>query len=792
MELVVIIIAIAAIAIFSNKKPSEGVVNDSRQYDLGYWAGRRDLRREIMQEIEGAKSLDESTIQKVIDRNQWYPEDSKEQAVDIDDLAHSNSDYSANAETITVPEKKIEPVDYSVGLLYLGAFLFIAAASLFVLLSGVSGVVKTLVVIVVGLLFYASGYVLSKKSKRLVSVGSTFAAMGLMVTPLAGVAAYGYWFNQTHGTAIWLTTSLTCAVLYAHALYKLRSEYIGYLFVGVLVSLVESGFSQFGLSSYYLAWGLMLVAVTSLLATHLLKNKRLGSVVDMPFTISAIVLVPTATLWSLALIIDHGVTQLILTLYFAAIYYLLYGWLLGSGLARQVCWLTTQVAFLIAGGVWVYTFTDSRIALSMYLAGYFVAYSVVSLIKPIREYIPNHHQGILGLSSLLMLSTIISMAEWSVPVFAVVCVGSVIAWLQWEKTRQIYCAILGQALLLTVPGVLGWYVLGFRIEPVWVSALYVILALALASVEYLRRSLNTNIQYIIEVGYALASFVALYIALANNGYAVAAVSCATALIAYHWAKQRNSGYASAIGHILLYGAIFAAYLEAAFEPYLLGLAWLVLGMLLYAFQSIVEDERWRASLRYTAMFGLLMTSCIGVAYVDFWYFGPFAFGLLSAAIFYEAVIQKGYILREAAAAVSMVAVQWVLTHYGVDEFLIYSHLWATLLLVLGLLRLQRGEKSLFEAYLWLSLITATLPFAFMLLGGADLKYGWLFIAEHISMTLVGVVAKKSSVVWWGLVATVLAVLYQLRDLQFVALGVLSIFVLSVAIYLALKHQKAIE
>ncbi len=788
LSLLVVIIAIVVIVVSSRNK-SNTSSTDSRQYDLGYWAGRRDLRREVIQKLGHSKTVDTSTVRQVIDTNQWYPDDYKE---DLGANTGVSEGPSVSQQAIVTPQKTAQPVDYSVGLLYLGAFLFVSAASLFVLISGVSGAIKTFVVMGVSLLLYGLGVALSQYAKRLKSVGATFSAIGLMLAPLIGVAAYGYWFNQNHGAAVWLATSVFCIVLYSHALYTLRTEYIGYLFVGVLISLVESGFSQLGLGSFFLAWGLILVSVMSLAAKQLLKGRQLGGVTDIPFTISAIILVPIALLWSLILTSSYGTTQLILSLYFASLYYFTYGWLLGSGMARQVNWLVTQITFLLAGGVWMYTATDSRLALSLYLAIYTVLYSVGSLLTPLRHYIPHHYQGVLGLSSVLAVATLVAVAAWPVPLLVALCVAAVIAWLQWRYTKEPYTSIFAQALLLVAPGVLGWYVLEAVIDPSWTSVLYVVFAYVCALVERLRNSKERITTAVLVASYAIASVAAFFIALTSSGYMTAAVACAVAILVYQWAYFHSRGYTSVVGHVLLYSAPLAVVAEADLALYVLGIAWFVLSGALYSLQELITNQTWRIGLRYSAMTGLVAIACIGVIENDFWFFGPLSLLLLAATVLYEAILQKEYVLREVAAVILMVAIQWLLHQMGLDEFLVYNHLWAGLILILGLLRLRRGESSIFNTCLWLSLGITTIPFAILLLSGSTLVYGWVFIAEHVIITLLGVVFKKAHVLWWGLSATVLAVLYQLRDLQFVALGVLSIFVLGIAMYLALKHQKSLE
>ena len=87
----------------------------------------------------------------------------------------------------------------------------------------------------------------------------------------------------------------------------------------------------------------------------------------------------------------------------------------------------------------------------------------------LRQYIPNHHKGIMALSLLLLFSSAISLIQWPVYLMAIVGYGSVVSWLLWVRTKEIAFAITAQLHVLIAPMILGWYVLSPRLAPECVS-----------------------------------------------------------------------------------------------------------------------------------------------------------------------------------------------------------------------------------------------------------------------------------------------------------------------------------
>ncbi len=215
------------------------------------------------------------------------------------------------------PKKSL---DNGLLLLYLGAFLFVVAAGLFVGFADFSGEVRTMVVALVAGLFYISGINLHRYNSRLHSAGIAFASIGMAIAPLVGLSLYAYVFDETGGTAVWLGTSLAVFVMYLHALYTIRSSFISYLLIFSLVSLMQSAVAIFDVPTYYFIWMLIATGLLIKTAGHYSKRVSLPEL-ESPSYVSSNFIVPLSVIVSIATVFNDGYMQLAVTFGFAGVFY---------------------------------------------------------------------------------------------------------------------------------------------------------------------------------------------------------------------------------------------------------------------------------------------------------------------------------------------------------------------------------------------------------------------------------------------------------------------------------------
>lgn len=245
-----------------------------------------------------------------------------------------------------------EPVklDNTTLLLYFGAFLFIASAGLFVALSGAYGELRVATILTVMAALYFGGLWLYDNKPKLQSASYTFIGMGLMLAPLAGLATYSY-VMRDRPELVWLLTSVLCLGLYGHALRKLKTPLMEYIFIGTFVSLFESAISVLKLPLYYYGWGFAAVGLC-MQAWALYRKKATDY--DEPATMSSGLLIPLSIMTALYMLPDYGVVQLGVSLLLAALYYGLQAWKAQDDYVRVNNTVVAQVSLLFSLSCFAY------------------------------------------------------------------------------------------------------------------------------------------------------------------------------------------------------------------------------------------------------------------------------------------------------------------------------------------------------------------------------------------------------------------------------------------------------
>ena len=233
----------------------------------------------------------------------------------------SDTTITAAASVAAVPKGTLsQPVqlDNASLLLYFGAFLFVASAGLFVAFGNALGVLKVLIVLFVTMAIYASGIWLYYHRPKLHQAGQAFAAIGIVLAPIVGVATYAYAFDHQYGNAIWLVTSLLCLGMYTHALKTFKTPLMGYVFIFTFLSLFESSIGITGVPIYVYGWGLAGMGIGLQL---LGRWKGWWPELREPSRVSAQAFLPLALLVSVVAIQQLGAAQLGVTLLLAAAFY---------------------------------------------------------------------------------------------------------------------------------------------------------------------------------------------------------------------------------------------------------------------------------------------------------------------------------------------------------------------------------------------------------------------------------------------------------------------------------------
>lgn len=287
--------------------------------------------------------------------------------------AYSVSSQADDMAVPLPPPKPVQELDSTLLLLYFGAFLFVTAAGLFVAFSGLSGGLRTLLVIAVMLVMYFAGFWLHERSRRLRPAGVAFTAIGMAIAPLVGVTAYHFVTNNQYGPFIWLLTSAMSFAMYLYALMRLQSTFISYLVVFSFLSLFESAVGVTGAATYYYVWAFIIAGLLLRAVGFVRESPAVGQAAAQ----SAQVIIPLSLLVSLAMVAGNGTGQLAISLILSAVYYTFEALRPGAENQRQGMAVAAQVLYIAGLSIGIYTISKSAVWVATELIGIGVAQALV-------------------------------------------------------------------------------------------------------------------------------------------------------------------------------------------------------------------------------------------------------------------------------------------------------------------------------------------------------------------------------------------------------------------------------
>ena len=506
-------------------------------------------------------------------------------------------------------------LDNTTLLLYFGAFLFLASAGLFVALSGAYGSVRVATVLIVMSALYFGGLWLHDNKPKLQAAGNTFIGMGLMLAPLAGLATYSY-VMRDQPELVWLLTSLLCLGLYGHALRKLKTPLMEYIFIGTFVSLFESAVSVLRLPMYFYGWGF--AAVGLCMQAWSLYRKKVDDY-DEPTTLSGSLLLPTSILTALYVWPRYGVVQLGVSLLLAAFYYGLQAWKAQRDDVKVNNAVVSHVSLLLSLACFAYgaqhKLTDVTVLL-LVLGALQLGVLLTRASSSLMQVFAN----------IAFLSLVVAaFLGWERPWYTVVAtLASVIFGLTlWVRQYRpdMYGAAIGVA--VTLPFSIGlravenkWHAWGLAVATGAVAFLQLVIFVATRRKALDTQEWRTNWRAALVLTLTLASFIAIF----AGSMSVLVAGLLSAVVAY--AIYRYDDVAEWLQTSSLFVALPAVFAVSKPSVWLAGLAVGCTWNLVLVFANRLETARWVGSflwlllpIGFARVFPVLQTSE--------WYAGSF-------------------------------------------------------------------------------------------------------------------------------------------------------------------------
>jgi hypothetical protein len=542
------------------------------------------------------------------------------------------------------PTKAQTQFDNALLLLYLGAFLFVASAGLFVAFAGFSGIIRTLIVAIVAALFYIGGLYLHEAKPRLKQAGISFATIGMVIAPLVGLSLYAYVFDEQYGALIWSVTSIGTLLLYLHALRQLRYTFVSYLLIFSFVSMLQSSVAILEAPVYYFIWMLIIAGLAlRFIAKH--ADSLDLTEIEEPSYISSQIIIPISLFVALVSVGAQGTLQLAISLLLASIYYGLEASDKQPGDQRNNLAQGSHALGMSAIAVAAYSISTSLSDAATALIGISLLHSIWLVADDSGR---NAFATLFGVNALILsgFGVILSLGDPILLVIALLTttlLGLVIAFRQQQFSGLVAAMIAIGAL----PLVIGAYALDPRLEPPQLALFLLLGPIILAGIRYLLYiQKRADWLYDSSIIFGLLSLPPAIAALASGHHAAAmAVYVSIATIYLALAKLESSKQWGIGSTFFILGLVFYALLHGSNPLLTLSLVIGVVWNIALALEYRDETPRWIGSLLWFGLPFTLEVSGWGISFSSAAI--SWAFIIVLVGFILARAIARGVILRSA-------------------------------------------------------------------------------------------------------------------------------------------------
>ncbi|MEI6519778.1 MAG: hypothetical protein WCO98_07025 [bacterium] len=485
-------------------------------------------------------------------------------------------------------------------LLYLGAFMIVVSAGIFVGFNyqSLTGNFKTIFLTIFALIFYLTGLALYLKSTNIKEAGLTFLTIGLILFPLVGLAYYKF-VSHGGGNNIWFITSIVTAFFYALSLKLVKNSYLSYFITFVSLSLFESFISLFDVPIYYFAWGMALSSIIFILVSKAnLKDPAFTS----SFKMSANYFLPISLIMSLFTIKD-GLTGVGVNLLLAGTFYLISNFLTLEKLQKELLFTFTFILFPV--GILLILQDKDFSSLSIALV-----FGVVALLYLIGyEKLKNRLEDkrpmiLLTLSSLTPVFMCLLFKINDTGMILTACYAMLINAYCYYRARLPYNMVLSFIAMLFLPKIVLLHLNKDSAE--LFSLIYLLLSIAIFRFKIFASKLGRNEEIISLVAYIIPVIISAGVVLDSHNFLLAALLfMGNAAFIYWLSYVEDKNICEFFAGVLFYIAIakFSVYLEL--QDINVMWAHFIAGLFLYALSRL--PGRKSKAFAYLGMVGPLIS-----------------------------------------------------------------------------------------------------------------------------------------------------------------------------------------
>ena len=701
---------------------------------------------------------------------------------------------SISAEPVAVPHHGIKSIDNINILLYIGAFLVVVAAGIFIGFNYqlLSGVAKTIFLLLFTLAFYAAGLYLYLKTEKMKPAGLTFATIGIVLFPLCGLAFYKFVFNSDHGNVVWFSTSLLTLLFYYISIKYLKKVYLNYLTSFVCLSILESALSLFDVPLYYFFWGMTLFAM---LARLLGRQQKTGPELAQPLNITAQIVQPISLLLVLCLSYEYGWMPVGVNLIFGSVYYLFASWLTEKESSSNIN-LTVSLLLLPAG---LSALAYNKGVDSLYLSSMWVAIALLYAVlnSVMQQFWTIARRNIVFVISVLaLLVAVLIGTESAITLCFTLLATILVSAYSYYYSKLTINLIAGSLALVVLPIVYLTEYMQPAADAVVIATVYAVLATIYAMLIYYWQNLKKVAVIINVIVFALLSVFA--ISAAYSSELPLFILFVDLLLAVLWLKISpifSKFLADILALILLYAAAWQIVPLCGLAD--ISYTWIAtaLGLCVYLLGRLSDLPEARGKIWRTL--GILGPYS-GFFYASSEYYHTDlelagVLGVAGALSYYEANRLGRNFLKYLSAGVLVAAFELLFSYFEIEEQHIYTATWAVYFGVLAYIQHRAGKLSNRNFLAGVGMFLLTVPLFFQATGYDGQVYGVILGIESIILLLFGMNYRFKLAKWWGAICLIIIVTNQIKDALFalpkwVIIGVVGLLFLGGATYLLSKHN----
>ena len=386
---------------------------------------------------------------------------------------------------------------------------------------------------------------------------------------------------------------------------------------------------------------------------------------------------------------------------------------------------------------------------------------------------------------------LVSSGQWRLTVVAMASVATIgVGVLIHQKYAQTNRRNALAILAAIIPVVLIYNLFSGQLVTQVSTVMLLLMGMGMMAFRVILRNHHQTLRVISLCGYLAYPLLALLLSIFSGIEWVVLVMLGLAVISWVSSYIESIPAVMVVGHIALMTMLFLLWnwLNLASEWRVFGVTWISSGVyyLWYWYSCGRADQQRRQIALWSMSVTLVIPSVYGLfSGVNTWIISSAMSMLAIAAV----LAIHGYLVKksgyyEASIYIATLGLQCIVTTLIPELGLVaYSHWWALTLIAVA------WWRGVGRVRLGLGLGFITLPTGiFALIDGSTsgIVYTAVFLVEHLVVALVGALIRKQWVMWWGIIAVLLAVLYFIRSYTFLILLLLGFLLILFVVWRLLK------